>query len=524
MTTLVDLLNGLRLKREDLENVEVTPKDEAKLRAAFPMAGRYRKNVAFLDEITSLSAWAKSRACFTIEHFIHLWKVMDTYHGKFRENKIIDIPYNEEIAGKLRGIYGNLSLRDIKQMEIIEDKSEHDLAAATDWLKYKIFTMIENGELPKSLESCVDGIHFGNTSEDVNYNVFQSQNQIIFEKHLIPLFVRFQESLIGYAEKWHDKIPGLTHGQPAEPTTISKFITNCVSAIDKELQHFLPNDCKIEFYGKLMGAVGNASDAYAAYPDINWVEANKEFIQKIGLIPDEMVTQTGSFTDLRHYYSTVNGICAQIIKFSEDFWKKTSFQWFRKKPKEGAKGSSVMPNKYNPWRLEGGVAYIKKGMTMLDSTWQQLVDYNHEGDMARSIIMRDVGDDFSKIIIGIERILDELNLYEPNYPKIKEFLDQNPGLVGGAAQTILKRAKVEGDPYRLIQQMSIRTDGAYVTRQEFEAGLRKLIDEKKIPNEVGTEILYRADPANNVGYAHNLAERTITKAKLTISMLKEVYA
>jgi adenylosuccinate lyase len=182
-----------------------------------------------------------------------------------------------------------------------------------------------------------------------------------------------------------------------------------------------------------------------------------------------------------------------------------------------------MPNKYNPWRLEGGVAYIKKGMEMLDATWQQLVDYNHEGDMARSIIMRDVGDDFSKIIIGIERVLDELKQYEPNYIKIKEFLDQNPGLVGGAAQTILKRAKVEGDPYRLIQQVSIRTDGSYVTRQEFEDGLRKLIDEKKIPNEVGTEILYRADPANNVGYAHDLAKKTIIEAKLTIKRLKELY-
>lgn len=527
MTDVDEMLEKLKLTKEQLYGATATIDDVVRLRSPFPAGGRYKKYIIFLEDITSLEAWAKGRTMVSVEYFIALAERMRTYNGKFSDSKIIDVVLTDDHKNTLRDIYQNLTHDQIKQMEMIEDKSEHDLAATTDWLKFVI------DDMGIGLGNCLDGIHFGTTSEDVNYNVFALQNKEIFEKHLIPLLVEMQESMIKYAKEMDFVMAGLTHGQPAEPTTMSKKIMNIVSAIDKELQHFLPitimPDGKgvhgpIKFYGKILGAVGNDNDVYAAYPDIEWLEFHRDFVRSLGLEPDDMVTQTGFFTDIRHYYDTVRSIGRLVNKLSNDHWDDISRQFFKKKKRgEGIKGSSVMPNKYNPWLLEGGVAYVSKGISMLNTTLDLLMGYRKEGDMARSILMRDIGDDFSKIFIGLRRILEEFQKYVPNHEKISEYLDANPGIVGAASQTILKRAKVEGDPYRMIQEIMIKADGSYVSRAEFEHSLRGMIESGKIPKDVGEEILYRSDPKNNIGDAPRLVGEAIQRAEQTLAALKRVY-
>ena len=86
-----------------------------------------------------------------------------------------------------------------------------------------------------------------------------------------------------------------------------------------------------------------------------------------------------------------------------------SAQWFKKKTKKGHKGSSAMPHKFNPWEIEGAIKYAGKGLVQLSYTWMELIDYMHEGDMGRSILQRDIGDDFAKIVIGFKRVMNELD-------------------------------------------------------------------------------------------------------------------
>jgi adenylosuccinate lyase len=147
------------------------------------------------------------------------------------------------------------------------------------------------------------------------------------------------------------------------------------------------------------------------------------------------------------------------------------------------------------------------------------MDYPYEGDMGRSILMRDIGDDFAKFFIALGRIREELVLYEPNDDKIEKFLKDNPGLVGGVAQTILKRSQTEGDAYRQIQQIMINPDGSYVSQNEF---MQRMNDNKNIPDEVKKEILNVAEPKNNVGYANELADQAIAMAEETIRLCRDI--
>jgi adenylosuccinate lyase len=478
-----------------------------------------------MDDLTSLKAWYKYRIIVIVEYFITLADTMADYNGVFSDKKIIPFRLTKEVKEALRKIAHDLTPQQMAQIEAIEAKSDHDTAAITDWIKFIVDKRNIFSATSKEIENSLDGFHFGRTSEDVNSPMFAIINRDLFFNHLIPEVMAFQETAIKYASSYNHVTAGLTHGQPAEPTTIAKQITNTVAAIDSIIrQVFLPFNDKgehttVSFPVKTFGAVGNHSDLRSAYPDIDWIENDKKFISALGtgVHLDTMTTQANLYGEYKRIYDAVCTIARLILKFNNDFWGWTSFQWFRKKRKAGVKGSSVMPNKYNPWRIEGANKVLEKFIVQLEYTSKALMDYPYEGDMGRSIIMRDIGDDFAKFFIALGRIREELELYELNEDKINQFLDSNPGLVGGAAQTILKRSQVEGDAYRHIQAIMINPDGSYVSREEF---IKRLMENQSIPEEVKKEILTYSDPINNVGYADELADMAIKQAEETIRLCK----
>jgi len=534
------MFDGLGLDPQkiiQLSHAEVSQDDLYRAASPFPALGRYRRYIEFMDDLTSLKALYKYRVAVIVEYFIALADTMTGYTGKFSDQKIIPRPLTEQMRKVLRSIAPDLTPQQIAQIELIETRSDHDTAAITDWVKFTVdqqdilgFSEAEDEER-KQLENCLDGFHFGRTSEDVNSPVFALMNRELFFKHLIPKLIAFQGAIIKYADQNDRVTAGLTHGQPAEPTTIGKQMMNTVAAIDSVLRRvFLPygkdgKQTTVSFPVKTFGAVGNHSDLRSAYPDIDWIENDRRFVAALGdgLHLDMMATQASLYGEYKQIYDAVCTIARHILKFTKDFWGWTSFQWFKKRKKKGAKGSSVMPNKYNPWRMEGASKILEKFIVQLEYTSKALMDYPYEGDMGRSIIMRDIGDDFSKLFIALGRIEAELQLYEVNEDKIGEFVRNNPGLAGGAAQTILKRARVPGDAYGHIQQVMINPDGSYVSQSEFRRRMQEMMEKGVIPIEVGEEILHRANPVNNTGYAAILAESTVSEAKVTVQKLREVY-
>lgn len=528
------MFEGLGLNLEDiirLEEKEVSQDEIYSLTSPFPLLSRYRKYIKFMDDLTSLKAWYKYRIIVIVEYFITLADTMAQYEGIFKDKKIIPFALNNQMKESLRKIAHELTPQQMAQIDAIEAKSDHDTAAITDWIKFivdknNVFGS-DKENAKKEIENSFDGFHFGRTSEDVNSPMFSMINRDLFLKYLIPEIMSFQKSLISYAQTYNRAMAGLTHGQPAEPTTIGKQIANTISAIDSIIrQEFLPFNEKgkrtiLSFPVKTFGAVGNHSDLRSAYPDIDWIENDQRFVSALGsgVHLDLMATQASLYGEYKRIYDAVCTISRHILKFTNDFWGWTSFQWFRKKRKAGVKGSSVMPNKYNPWRVEGANKVLEKFIVQLEYTSKALMDYPYEGDMGRSILMRDIGDDFAKFFIALDRIREELALYEPNEEKIDRFLKENPGLVGGAAQTILKRSCIEGDAYRQIQQIMINPDGSYVSQEEF---MKRMSENKEIPEDVKKEILNIADPKNNIGYADELATQAIERAEETISFFDEL--
>jgi len=502
-TIVGEMIKGFGTEFSEEELWGIVPSEEyvRELESIIPATGRYLKSVAFLKDVTSGKAVAKKRFYVIGEYLISLSELMAGYHGPYR--KIIGELSPEDKAA-IRKI--GTTITEIMQAEYIEKFTDHDTAAAVDLFKLRMAK-----ELPH-LADQVEAAHFGCTSDDVMGNVFGLiANELVYE-HFSSALYDFIAEIINYS-RYHETdgpliIPGFTHGQAAEPMTLGvKFLTRIVAIMYLCGRMRGEGWRKLPFSGKMGGAIGNLTCHYAAYPDIDWWTFAAGFVGKLGLHYESMTDQCATFVVEAMHFSTIAHILTQIIKLTNDFIDMTNCpaQFFVKAKKKGRKGSSLMPNKSNPWGMEGAVGMLEEARSKLLFLSVTLPDYPHEGNMKRSYLLRNIGDAFMPIFIALKRITKEMKSYSPNPGKINAFFEEYPGMAGSSLQTVLKRENVAGDAYRAIQDISINADGTYANAEQFAEGLKMKMDQLELDEHFRKELLSLLNPGHLVRPVHERA-------------------
>ena len=86
---------------------------------------------------------------------------------------------------------------------------------------------------------------------------------------------------------------------------------------------------KIEYLGKMNGAVGNYNAHIVAYPNLDWQEITEKFISSLGLNKNAYTTQIEPhdyMAELFHLVSRTNTI---LIDFCRDIWEYISLGYFK---------------------------------------------------------------------------------------------------------------------------------------------------------------------------------------------------
>ena len=496
---------------EELFATEPSEADRLRLESPIPALGRYLRSVKFLNEVTSGKAVGILRFKIITRYFTALSVLMRKYQGIHAHQKIIG-PLSDSELSAISEIGKNI--KDVLQAERIEKFTEHDTAAAGDFVKLRIAH-----DFPH-LTSSIEGVHFACTSEDVMGNVFGLiANNLVF-KHFLGALLDFCASIINFTEKYEVSgpllLPALTHQQAAEPITLGKKNATRLRAIDYLIGQMWKEDGSFQpFSGKMGGGGGNLICHYAAYSDIDWRSFAKDFVEDLGLHYEEMTDQCVSYVVEVQHFCAIANILTQIIKLTKDFVNMASCpsQFFVKEKKKGVKASSLMPNKCNAWGMEGAIRMLVEARTSLLFLAQALPDYPHEGDMGRSYLFRNVGNCFMPIFIALARITSEMSKYHPNPAKITAFFDEYPGMAGSSIQTVLKRMGIASDAYRAIQEIAINPDGTYANQEQFRQGLEKKMGEFDLPEDSRRELRALLNPANLVGPAHQMVQETIKTLK-----------
>jgi adenylosuccinate lyase len=456
------------------------------LMAISPVDGRYRSRTRALADYFSEYALIRYRVRIEIEWYLSL-----------AANPAIDAmpAISAETAGKLGALCEKFSLADARRVKALEAETNHDVKALEYFLKEKI------GALGLGLP--LEMIHFTCTSEDINNLAYALILKEFAERILVPALDRITATIGEIARRYKDvAMIARTHGQEASPTTVGKEFAIFAWRLDRQIGHLR----RQEYLGKANGAVGNFNAHHFTYPEVEWLEHSRNFIEGLGLTWNPLTTQIESHDFLAEIFHTTERIATILIGFARDLWAYISIGYFTQKTVAGEIGSSVMPHKVNPIDFENCEGNLGLAIAMFQHLAAKLPISRWQRDLSDSTAIRGIGTAFGHVVVALSALGRGLGKLEINTARVAAELEDEKAweVVAEAIQTMMRRHALER-PYERLKEL---TRGRAVNREtieEFVAGL-PLDDRAKAA-------LLALEPKHYLGLASELVERFTPRGK-----------
>ena len=442
-----------------------------KLNAISPIDGRYNSKTAELKSFFSEESLIRYRVKIEIEYFIALCKI------PLEELKGID----EKSFSKLRSIYIDFTSKDAKKVKEIEKKTNHDVKA----VEYFIKDRFQEIKLNKYKEF----IHFALTSQDINNTAIP----LLIKDALKDVYIPFLEKVINCINnlsKQNQDISMLakTHGQPASPTRLGKELDVFIERIKIQKESLL----NIPHAAKLGGANGNFNAHHVTYPNVNWQNFARDFVENnLGLKYSYPTTQIEHYDSIASLFDNLKRINTILIDFTQDIWSYISMEYFHQKVNTEEIGSSTMPHKINPIDFENAEGNFGIANALFSFFGSKLPISRLQRDLTDSTVLRNVGIPFGHTLIGFKSVIKGLNKLSVNKEKIEFDLDQNWIVVAEAIQTILRRENFS-EPYERLKTLTRNNE--IVDKNK----IHNFINELDIKEEVKIE-LKKITPHNYTG-------------------------
>ncbi len=223
-------------------------------------------------------------------------------------------------------------------------------------------------------------IHYGMTSSDVLDTALALQIRDA-GAHLLEGVDRLAEVLLRRAEEHrHTPCIGRTHGVHAEPTTFGLKLLVFWSEMRRQRRR-LQGALAEASVGKISGAVGT----FAHLPP----EVEEAVCARLGIGFEPAATQVVQRDRHAALMAVLAGIASSLDKLAVELrhLARTEVREVEEEFGSGQKGSSAMPHKRNPWRLENvsGLARVLRGYAVSAMENQALW---HERDISNSSVER----------------------------------------------------------------------------------------------------------------------------------------
>jgi len=441
------------------------------LNAVSPIDGRYRSKTISLSKYFSEEALIKYRVLVEIEYFIALCET------PLPQLKNI----NHQLFESLRDIYRNYSAEDAQAIKDIEKVTNHDVKAVEYFIKTAFDTL--------GLAEYKEFIHFGLTSQDINNTAIPLSTKEAFQEVYLKLLIELVAKLKELSIEWKD-IPMLarTHGQPASPTRLGKEIGVFVERLEEQMRLLF----NIPFAAKFGGATGNYNAHHVAYPQVDWREFGRTFVEgNLGLHHSFPTTQIEHYDHFAAFFDALKRINTIVIDLDRDIWTYVSMDYFKQKIKAGEIGSSAMPHKVNPIDFENSEGNLGIANAVFEHLSAKLPLSRLQRDLTDSTVLRNIGVPIGHTLIGFEATLKGLNKLLLNADKFAEDLEKNWAVVAEAIQTILRR-EAYPNPYEALKGLT-RTNT--VINKEAIHNFIKTLD---VSDDIKSELL-KITPSNYLG-------------------------
>ena len=441
-----------------------------------PIDGRYGDKTGPLKSIFSEFGLIKYRVLVEIS-----WLQVVSMNSQISEVPKFSSKSNQFLSS----ITNNFSLEDAKAIKEIEKTTNHDVKAVEYFLKEKVSSIPE-------LQNASEFIHFACTSEDIN----NLSHALMLQEGREVLLSEMKNALnliTGLAKDNADiAMLSRTHGQTASPTTLGKEMANFSYRLMRQIEQ-LEN---VQIMGKFNGAVGNFNAHLSAYPEIEWPQVSKNFIESLGINYAPYSSQIEPHDYIAEYFHALNRFNTIMIDFCRDVWGYISLGYFTQKTIKGEIGSSTMPHKVNPIDFENAEGNLGLAIAIGEHFATKLPVSRWQRDLTDSTVLRNLGVACAHCLIAYASIAKGILKLEVNESKLKSDLNDAWEVLAEPIQTVMRRYGVE-NPYEKLKSL---TRGKTIDAKI----LADFISSLDIPQEAKEELL-KLTPSNYIGEAIKLA-------------------
>ncbi|MEQ5814853.1 adenylosuccinate lyase [Marinobacter sp. NFXS11] len=448
------------------------------LTAISPVDGRYGNKVSVFREIFSEYGLIRNRV--TVE--IRWLQKLAAHPG------VAEVPaFSSDANSFLDRLVSEFSLEDAERIKDIERTTNHDVKAVEYFIKEKIAGVPE-------LHAVTEFVHFACTSEDINNLSHALMLREGLDHGLLPAMDRVVDKLAQLSHD-HAEQPMLsrTHGQTASPTTVGKELANVVHRLRRQVKQIR----ETELLGKINGAVGNYNAHLSAYPEIDWAQNAREFIESLGLNWNPYTTQIEPHDYIAELYDSVARFNTILIDLDRDVWGYISLGYFKQKTVEGEVGSSTMPHKVNPIDFENSEGNLGIANALFSHLSAKLPISRWQRDLTDSTVLRNLGVGFAHSLIAYEATLKGLGKLEINPARLDEDLDHAWEVLAEPIQTVMRRYNIE-KPYEKLKAL---TRGKAMTPEV----IKNFVESLDIPEQAKAELM-ALTPGRYIGNAVDQAQ------------------
>ena len=368
----------------------------------------------------------------------------------------------------------------------IEATTNHDVKAVEYYLKERF------GELPE-LAAGAEFLHFACTSEDINNLAYALMLRDAHLGVMSGMFGELDQVLSAMTVRHAGRaMLSRTHGQAASPTTLGKEIGNTLQRLRRQAACMSGQDC----LGKINGAVGNFNAHISAYPEVDWPEFARQFVESLNLVWNPWTTQIEPHDWMAEQFQSLIRYNTILIDLCRDIWAYISIGYFRQKTIEGEVGSSTMPHKVNPIDFENAEGNLGVANALLDHLALKLPVSRWQRDLTDSTVLRVTGTAYGHCMVAMASLLKGLAKLEVNAGRLAEDLDASWEVLAEPIQTVMRRYGIE-NPY---EQLKALTRGKRITAQGLEAFIKNL----DLPDDARRSLM-ALTPALYTGNAEQMA-------------------
>lgn len=445
-----------------------------------PLDGRYSQIGKKLAPYFSEYALVKNRVKVEVYWLKFL---LENVEG----SEILDA-FDKNRLTEIMAIYDDFSDASYVRVKEIEAVTNHDVKAVELFVSEKLKEM--------GFESLVSFVHIGCTSEDITNPSYSNMIRSALKDVWIPAAEKLINSISEIAMQHADTaMLAHTHGQPATPTTVGKELTVYVYRLRKSLE----NIKSIKTRAKFNGATGNYAAISVAFPNENWPELSKVFIEEyLGLEFNPVTTQIESHDYICHIADGIRHFNNVLLDFDVDMWLYISKEYFKQIAVKTEVGSSTMPHKVNPIRFENSEANIDMSNAIFMALSNKLPRSRMQRDLSDSSSQRNIGLAFGYSLQAIEQTIGGLKKVAVNDAKISADLDSKWEVLAEPIQTVLRKYGIP-DAYNQLKELTRGKDISKEAIQEFIKSLDVLSDEDKAT-------LLALTPAGYTGFATKIVE------------------